>query len=511
MQGSQTVNTAILSAIVNSDSLPSMPAVAFKVLELSRQDDVSIQDVATVIAKDPALTAKMMKVSNSSLFGMSKKVATIEQAMMILGMRTVKIMALGFSLVETFNRDTGVGFDYPKYWRRSLSTAVAARQLAGVLGDARRDEAFVGGLLCDVGMIAAEQHPQQIYRPVINAHRSDGGRIHDIEHDLLDITHAQISAMMLANWSMPETLCQAVQAHHGEGFAALEPRTKVLAGVLWAASEISELFCGDIEPADFVGVWDRVVSLVGISSDALDEVLDALNGNVKEAAELFSIELGAAISYDQIRQGAMAQLANLSLSAEHERAVAESRALQAQTQVATLSEQNARLKVDAQTDGLTGIANRSSFDEHLALAIDLATEKQGDLGLILLDLDHFKQLNDTYGHQAGDETLRLVGRCLNKITDDLRFTARYGGEEFAIVATNATARELRELAEDIRKAVSRIRFQHGNKELSVTASLGAAHVSFAEEMIDPEEIIRRADECLYDAKQDGRNRVEITF
>ena len=199
------------------------------------------------------------------------------------------------------------------------------------------------------------------------------------------------------------------------------------------------------------------------------------------------------------------------MSAEQERASAESRAEEARSQVQTLSRYAESLEEKATIDKLTGIANRQAFDDRLEAVIHQAVTRRSDLGLIILDLDHFKRVNDTYGHQTGDEALRLVGKCLNKISDEARFAARYGGEEFAVIVVDATARELRELAEDIRKSVSRIRFRHGSKELSVTASLGVAHVSFAEEAVDPPEIIRRADECLYDAKHDGRNRVEITF
>jgi diguanylate cyclase (GGDEF)-like protein len=505
------LNTALLSTIVNSDALPSMPAVAFKVLELCRQDDVSINAVADVIAKDPALTARMLKVANSSIFGMSKKVATLSQAMVVLGLRTVKIMALGFSLVDTLHERSRTGFDYARYWRRSMSTAVAARQLAEVLGDVRKDEAFVGGMLCDIGMVAAERHPDGMYETVVQQHQAQGGRIQDIERAVLGVTHAQISAMMLAHWSMPEIMSHAVASHHGDGFDQLDPRTKVMAGALWAASEMAELFCGDTDPAQFAVVWDKVINLVGITPAALDGVMEVLNSQVREAAEMFCVKLTKEVSYDDLRQHAVQQLAQLSLSAERERASAETEVKQARNQLQTLNQLNAELKVKAETDRLTGVANRQSFETHLDHSIETAAQTSADLGLILLDLDHFKKLNDSHGHQAGDEALRLVGKCLNKITDSVRFAARYGGEEFAVVVSESTARELRELAEDVRKSIGRIRFTHGGQELTITASLGATHVSFREETVDAAEMIRRADECLYDAKREGRNRVEITF
>lgn len=505
------MNTAILSSIVNSDSLPSMPAVAFRVLELCRKEDVNVQEVAHVVEKDPALTAKLLKAANSSLFGMSKKVGSIQQAVVLLGLRTVKIMVLGFSLVESLNGKSDSGFDYASYWRRSLSTAVAARQFAELLGSVRKDEAFVGGLLCDIGMVAAARHPDAVYAPVIAAHASEGGRIQDIEQAKLGITHAQISAMMMANWNIPEILSHAVAAHHGEGFDELDPRPKTIAASLWAASEVAELFCGDAAPEEFTAVWDRTIARLGLSTEALTGVLEALNGQVREAADMFSVKLGEEISFEEIRQGAMMQMAVLSMTAERERVAAESAAKQARTQIESLSEVNASLQKQATTDRLTGIANRRAFDTCLSDSIGFAADRKSDLGLVLMDLDHFKKLNDTHGHQAGDEALRSVGRCLNKIGDDSCFVARYGGEEFALVVLDATARELRNLADDVRKSISRIRFEHAGMELGITASLGAAHVSFAEEVVDAPEMIRRADECLYEAKHGGRNRVEITF
>lgn len=498
------MNTSLLSAIVNSDALPSMPVVAFKVLELCRQEDVDFQDVVEVIAKDPALTAKMLKVSNSSMFGMAKTVASLEQAVKVLGLRTVKIMALGFSLVDTFRPHAGIGFDYPGYWRRCLSTAVAARQLHSVTGDVRRDEAFVAGLLCDIGMLAAERHPQRIYQPVVDAHAEMKGRIQDIESALLGITHAHISALMLAKWNTPEVICQAVQAHHGEGIDQLGPRPQALARVLWAASEISELFCGDTDATAYQAVSDHIMKIVGIKPKPLEALMAVINHQVGEAAELFSLKLTDEISFDEIRSRAMLQMATLSFSADQERAQAETRAREA----TALSES---LRTRAEMDKLTSIANRQTFDDRLAAMMSDAATRRGDLGLILLDVDHFKRFNDTYGHLAGDEVLKSLGQCLRKISDDTQFAARYGGEEFAIIVADMTARDLRCLAEDIRKNIARIKVQRGDVALSVTASLGVAHVNLGEENVAPNELIERADGCLYEAKREGRNRVEITF
>jgi diguanylate cyclase (GGDEF)-like protein len=267
---------------------------------------------------------------------------------------------------------------------------------------------------------------------------------------------------------------------------------------------MAELFCGDIDASEYGAVRAHIQSITGVAPQALDDVMAKINRQVSEAAELFSIKLAEEISFEEIRRNAMMQMATLSLSAERERACAENKARE-------VSALNESLRIRAEVDKLTGIANRQTFDDHLSAAIDAALARNADLGLILLDVDRFKDFNDTHGHLAGDDVLKSVGQCLRKISDETQFAARYGGEEFAIVIADMTARDLRTLAEDIRKNIARLRVRHGGADLNVTASLGVAHVNFGEEQIDATEFIRRADGCLYDAKRDGRNRVEITF
>ncbi len=491
------MNTALLSAIVNSEELPSIPAVALKVIELCREDDIDIQDVADAISTDPALTIRMLKSANSSMFGMSKTVSSLSQAMVVLGIRTVKVMALGFALADTVKSGKKGTFDFPTYWRRSLTTAVAARQLAEEYGGIRKDEAFVAGLLSDIGMIAIQQHCESEYGEVVRRSTDGEGRIHEIEQDIFEITHADVSAMMMANWSMPEAMCHAIRAHHGNGLNELEPRSKSVGIVLCAASDIASLFSGDIDPSQSEAVFEDAIARTGVSREFLDSVVEVLNANVSEAAEMFSVDLGKEVSYDQLRQSAMQEIMNISMSAEQERKSTES--------------QMESLRHKAETDRLTGIANRQAFDDHIATVVNETNQSKGEVGLIMMDIDHFKKLNDTHGHQAGDEALRRVGACVDNFAKESQFVARYGGEEFAIVAAESSARKLRELAEEVRESISKIRFQHNGTPLQFTASLGAAHVDFTEESVDVVELIRRADECLYEAKQDGRNRVEITF
>ncbi|MHC4066225.1 MAG: sensor domain-containing diguanylate cyclase [Planctomycetota bacterium] len=503
--------SAVEEKVLAAENLPTLTVVALKVLELTQMPDVSVNEIARVVQNDPALSGRILKLANSSMFGMSRKIASLQQAMVILGLRTVKVMVLSFSLVESFSGEKQRLLDFSKYWRRSLSMAVGAKLLAEAVSDSRRDEAFVGGLLADIGIIAAHRAAPEEYAPVLTAYAEGKVPIQEVELDQLGVTHARLSGRLLSHWSLPDLLCDAVAAHHGEGIDALEDRTRMLASVLWAAATIADLFCGDVDSTTLDQVKQRCVEITGIEPAALENVLEALDAHVTETASLFSLDIGQTASYEEIRTRAMTQLAAMSMDAELGRVEATRWAETVSQELEELSDQAEALRQQANTDPLTQIGNRQAFGVGLIDAIQHARESNGSLGLILLDLDHFKQLNDTYGHQAGDEVLRTVGRCLSKISEGPNLAARYGGEEFAVIVTDATVRALRELAEDIRKCVERTRINHNGAEVQVTASLGAAHVSFAHELADAKEIVERADECLYSAKRAGRNRVEIAF
>jgi diguanylate cyclase (GGDEF)-like protein len=170
----------------------------------------------------------------------------------------------------------------------------------------------------------------------------------------------------------------------------------------------------------------------------------------------------------------------------------------------SLSARSETLEHAALTDGLTGTQNRRYFDD--ALREYLAEFRRIDkpVGLMVLDLDHFKTVNDNHGHDVGDQVLREVASCLKDMTRYHDVVARLGGEEFAIVAPNMDEDLLMKFAERIRKAISNLAIVAGNVRLKVTTSVGIAVWDRKE---TAEDFYRRADKMLYEAKRLGRNRV----
>jgi diguanylate cyclase (GGDEF)-like protein len=158
-------------------------------------------------------------------------------------------------------------------------------------------------------------------------------------------------------------------------------------------------------------------------------------------------------------------------------------------------------------DGLTGLLNHRQF-MHLAsdIAQRMTEAKEGSFSMIMFDLDHFKRINDTYGHSAGDLLLYRIGQLVTDLAKNGEICARYGGEEFIILCTGGTEEEAYDLAESIRSTIEQTSITHQGHAVQVTASFGVGHY-------DPtsngkwETCINQADTALYRAKEEGRNRV----
>lgn len=171
---------------------------------------------------------------------------------------------------------------------------------------------------------------------------------------------------------------------------------------------------------------------------------------------------------------------------------------------ASLKVRSKSLENAALTDALTGLRNRRYFDDALLEYLDEFGRIGRPVGLMILDLDHFKMVNDTYGHDIGDDVLRAVGKCLGDMTTYHDVVARLGGEEFAVVTPNVSGDAMSRLAERIRKAISLLPLQSGSVRLKVTTSVGVAIWDGKE---GKDQFYRRADAQLYEAKRNGRNMV----
>lgn len=177
------------------------------------------------------------------------------------------------------------------------------------------------------------------------------------------------------------------------------------------------------------------------------------------------------------------------------------------SQIAELKEQLSEVRQETRIDPLTGIANRRTFDVELENAVADWRANCAPTCLLMVDIDHFKRFNDTWGHQTGDQVLRLVAACISENIKGRDTAARYGGEEFAIILRFTRIDDAVGLANQIRNSIEcrkLIKKSTGDILGSITVSIGVAEISEGE---DGEGLIHRADESLYRAKRAGRNRV----
>ena len=175
--------------------------------------------------------------------------------------------------------------------------------------------------------------------------------------------------------------------------------------------------------------------------------------------------------------------------------------------VQDLSRRLEDVKREAMTDALTGVANRKCFDLRLTQCVQEARDSDLPLCLLMIDIDHFKKFNDTYGHQLGDKVLQLVGHTLTQCVKGRDLPARYGGEEFAVILPQTSLPDATTLADQVRLSVAQrkiVRKSTGQDLGTITMSIGVSAYVPGESLQD---LIERADEALYAAKNAGRNRV----
>jgi diguanylate cyclase (GGDEF)-like protein len=176
---------------------------------------------------------------------------------------------------------------------------------------------------------------------------------------------------------------------------------------------------------------------------------------------------------------------------------------------ASVAIENAKLYEEVQqlaiTDGLTGLLNHREFRRRLEEGVEGSKRYHRPISLLMIDIDHFKYFNDTYGHQVGDQVLKTVGEIIKTHVRVVDVCARYGGEEFAVIVSESGIQPALALSERIRSTIYAYPFKHDGIKSQLSVSIGIA--SFPQDANSAEELIKKADDALYTAKRTGRNKV----
>jgi diguanylate cyclase len=249
------------------------------------------------------------------------------------------------------------------------------------------------------------------------------------------------------------------------------------------------------------------ISLLG-EIDEVMELLDLALGSTArygESLEGFSKDLAGPADRQRVRE-VLQSLINVTRDVASTNQTLEARLKETRGEIEGLRETLEAVRLEALTDPLTGIANRKHFEDTLVKAISQAMSQKTPLALIIIDIDHFKHFNDTYGHLTGDQVLRLVGVTMREHVKPKATLARFGGEEFGVILPETTLEAARTVAEQIRHSVmSRelVKRSTGQSLGRVTVSLGVAELRPDDTSVS---LLERADQCMFLAKRAGRNR-----
>ncbi len=493
--------SGMIQKVLTSTALPSLPAVAVRIIELVQEPDVSIDMLTRTLAADPALSARILRTANSGFYGRVRGVTNLRDSIMVLGLRTVRTLALGFSLVSGIRKSEEGGFDHTEFWQRSLLAATGARALARAVNSPMREEAFLTGLLHSIGVLALNQVLVQEYQAVIAASGGDYDLLRDKERQAFGTDHAQLGAELAARWNLPQSFVDGI-AHYPDPAAAPEVH-QPLARFVAIGADLADVALGAAPGEAIESFRSRCEAWFGLSAEKSREIIESASAEAKALRASFDLPEVRQLDTTEILLRANAVLSEVALEASRENVTLE-------LKTEALEQETVRLSAEASTDPLTGLANRRHFDEFLNEQFRIARRYGRELSLLVLDIDYFKEVNDKHGHRVGDEVLVRLAETIRSVIRDADLGVRFGGDEFAVVLPDTDIDGAAEAGERIRVGIERLKISAGFlKSVKVTVSIGGAAVE-AKRTESPGDLLESADNALYKAKETGRNAVRVS-
>ena len=488
--------------------LPSLPTVAVRLLELTQETVVEQRDIVQAVQTDPAMSARIVRAANTTYFGVRQDVFGVEQAAAILGATVTNALALNFSLMEDNSREPELLIHYRHCWQQSLVQSAAAAVIAEQTAPNSIDQYSFCGLLLDVGRLALLSSFGTEYRPLLEAAANEEEPLDQLELNGLGLSHADVGSRLMERWKLPAEIVEAIRWHHvaPEWLLARKGGSNFqLQAAMALASHAGDLICATRRESAFERLQHLASELFHWSENETREFVAETELRAWRQDSLCQLETVPASSV--LTAQANDQLVKLTLRAHVASVQATLRQQAAEKGTRDLEFENRQLQKQALHDPLTEIYNRQFFDEMLETETKRSQRCASPMGVIFADVDHFKQVNDTYGHQFGDYVLKQIAQLFASTIRTSDVLARYGGEEFVVLVSQPTEKGLERLCERIRSRVEAEVFLFGDVRVPVTVSLGAAvAVPGRNERDLGVRLIANADECLYESKRSGRNR-----
>jgi len=331
--------------------LYSLPAVAMEVLELTNNPTVDARALKQCIENDPALTGRLLRVVNSSLFGLPREVSDLNQALALLGTKPLKLLVLGFSL--PLGLFEGISAELlAHYWRHTLTKAVAGREIAETIWNTPGDEAFLAGLLQDLGVLLLIGELGEPYARLLEKTYGEGTDLARLETQAMGFDHVELSARLLESWGLPESLACAVRQRET---GAMSPTQRALLRIVRLA-ELAARLLADGRTEALAELLALGKQYHDVSPEQIDLLVASLQEKVEQLANVLSLQMPGALDYSEILARAHRQLSEVALAAAVELAVhpADADTEAASDELASLSAAVARFA----HDGLAPVGSR---------------------------------------------------------------------------------------------------------------------------------------------------------
>jgi HD-like signal output (HDOD) protein len=299
--------TSIDLIVPRVGTLYTLPAVAVEVLQLTNHPKIDVRALKECLQRDPALTAKILRVVNSSLFGLSRAVGDLNEALALLGTKQLKLLVLGFSLPENLFLEVAAP-QLQWYWNSTLARAVAAREISEQLFRQPGDDAFLAGLLQDLGVMVLLRELGAPYVALISDAISYGADLKPLERQALGFDHTQLTAGLLAHWHMPPLLVAAIAERRDHKRLSKDRGEHThLARVLHLAELLAQLV-GQHRLSVLPDLLDAGREYCDLDKARLHDLVAGLEPKVRQLADVLSVDAARAVSYLQTLAEAHEQL-----------------------------------------------------------------------------------------------------------------------------------------------------------------------------------------------------------